>query len=229
MTPSPYDEDIGYQLFLPTTFTPEVATYRCAERRLLGHILTSHSTVVELGCGKGENLLFVRERGLAYVGVDPSQSYIREAEVIWRNWLGASCSFIVGSADSLADWEPRVSSHPPERVLFMPFNCLGNVADVEAVVDALSRTPATVVVSVFNDAAATLLLRQRYYLSAGFDTVERRSKWGTVCVGPYGFRSTGFDEKILLDAFYKRKYKVRAVPLTPVAFAIVGRTPATLR
>jgi ubiquinone/menaquinone biosynthesis C-methylase UbiE len=59
-------------------------------------------TVVDLGCGSGENSLLLARRGAHVIGVDISESLIRLAQQrLELNGLGGRVQFVVGSSHDL--------------------------------------------------------------------------------------------------------------------------------
>jgi len=67
---------------------------------LLGDV--SGRTVVDFGCGSGENSLLLARRGARVIGVDISESLIRLAQRrLEVNGLGGRAQFVVGSAHDL--------------------------------------------------------------------------------------------------------------------------------
>jgi ubiquinone/menaquinone biosynthesis C-methylase UbiE len=70
---------------------PQPAIVRLAEQGLIA------GDVIDLGCGTGENALYLASRGLAIVGVDAAPTAITQAQEKAR-LRGSSATFIVADA-----------------------------------------------------------------------------------------------------------------------------------
>lgn len=75
---------------------PQPAIVRLAEQGLIG------GDVIDIGCGTGENALYLAARGLEVVGVDAAPTAVARARAKARD-AGSPAEFIVGDALALED------------------------------------------------------------------------------------------------------------------------------
>ena len=74
--------------------------------------------VLDVGCGTGENALYLASRGLEVVGVDASRVAVEMARAK-ADQRGLTCQFHVGNALELAHWEERFDTTVDTGVLHL--------------------------------------------------------------------------------------------------------------
>lgn len=162
--------------------TVAIQVHLAQEIDALNALLTSfahYRHLVEVGCGYGRLLEWSIGKGLSYDGLDLVSWMIQLGQVRSRRllaqypWAHASVHCLPAEAiDTL--FSPSSISTP--RVVFFPFNCLGNVVDVGDVLASVARTSCDVVVSAFNTRPDTTAIRSEYYARCGFSGLESDSR-----------------------------------------------------
>jgi hypothetical protein len=216
-----YSTRSGYRLFEPRSYPPLVREYRRAEYHFVRKLARRADTLIELGCGKAEHLGFARRAGMNYLGVDPSEEYINQALSLYNDGIDGAFSLHCGGAEDVAEWIKMLPGNAGTLLVFMPFNCLGNVTDPFRVMRALRKVPTIFFFSVFSDSPTATRARLRYYNQSGLYVRQARAKWGVVMQGT-GLRSIGFDAQRLQSAAHRSGLKLQISRLGRVGLALWG-------
>lgn len=209
-------------MFADEYLTPAVRAYLDLEAEpLRGEASFTH--LFEVGCGHGRYLLWARERGLDYDGLDIVPWLVEEG----RSRLAAlkssfrRCKLHVGSVEDLhALWiaeglEPRSGS----TIVFFPFNCFGNLARPERVVRSIAATGARVFLSVFATSPEATARRREFYAQSGYAALSTHTMdRGVLFTSAEGMWSFAYDRGHLEKTFDAAGYAlVRSVALGPIA------------
>jgi hypothetical protein len=220
-----YTTSGGYRLFAAPSYTPLVRRYRRAEYLFLKRLARSADTLVELGCGKAEHLASAHAFGLRYLGVDPSRPYIEQARDAISDHPSSAALCCTG-AEQVEEWTAALPARHGRLLLFMPFNCLGNVPDPATVLRAVRRVPATVFFSVFIDSPEATRERRAYYARSGLRVRCDRTRWGVRAQGG-GLDSTGFDARRLQREARRAGLRLRCSRLGKIGLALWGFSQTT--
>jgi len=205
--------DTGGRMANPALFTEAVRQYHEAEERVLAQLTGKFRHLIEVGCGFGRLRAWAKERGLDYDGVDlivtpddQPRSRLHRASV---EEIGAH---VEAGAASL---------------VFLPFNCFGNLARVHAAVLALGRLRCTVAISTFLPVPEATQARLTYYAQCGYTelAVTESDDVGVLITGKEGLSSFAFNKPALRAlADFGGLAVEQLLPLTEIA-ALVVLTP----
>lgn len=163
----------GDALADPALYPPAVARFRESEDALLAAVARGADTLVEVGGMHGLHLEWAHARGLRYLGLDVVERYAADGRERIRQ-LGPDAArlehrFVCGDATKLpAILEQAEVGFPSLRaVLLFPFNSIGNMADLEGVVRAITAVGLPLLISTYQVSAEATAIRRDYYLRSG--------------------------------------------------------------
>ncbi|MBX9695614.1 MAG: class I SAM-dependent methyltransferase, partial [Cyanobacteria bacterium] len=195
--------------------TPELKNYLSAEAEFLGTVMQdgSYKTLIEVGCGYGRYLDWALSRGYHYVGMDIVQWLVDLGQVrtarAKKKFPHLSCGVIRHPAEEIDRAVRELSlDHPEQKALvFFPFNCMGNVAQFDTVVDSLGRSNLDLVVSTFKTDATSTKFRKEYYGKCGYEQLNSRIlKQGLLIISEEGFHAMAYHQDVLVNSFKKRGF-----------------------
>jgi SAM-dependent methyltransferase len=128
------------QLFSPEA-NPLVALCRARVHAALRRHFTSRATLLELGCGTGEDTLALAIRGHRLIACDPAPQMLAraEAKLAAAGW-STSARFVGGGAGTLAeDWEAVGETVDGVFSNFAPLNCELSLAPVRRLLEQALR------------------------------------------------------------------------------------------
>ncbi len=202
--------DTGGRMANPELFTLAVKQYHEAEERALAQLTAKFRHLVEVGCGFGRLRGWARARGLDYDGVD----------------LVATPDAAPGSRLHRASVE-EIGAHVEAgsgSLVFLPFNCFGNLARVHAAVLALGRLRCTVAISTFLPVPEATQARLIYYAQCGYSelVVTESDDVGVLITGKEGLSSFAFNKPALRALAHFGGLGVeQLMPLTQIATLVV--------
>jgi ubiquinone/menaquinone biosynthesis C-methylase UbiE len=151
----------------PSTQPAEIRAFLQAEIELLGDTITDGLAVIDVGCGTGRHLVFLRDRLRIGVGVDYEHRYILEAH---RQAGTGRLHFVTADATRL-----------PIRAGFDFATCLtntwGTMSDKAGVLNEMRRCAprrGTRLLSVF--ATASIPARREWYRRLGHPVVDESAE-----------------------------------------------------
>ncbi|MBX9690490.1 MAG: class I SAM-dependent methyltransferase [Candidatus Obscuribacterales bacterium] len=212
-----YGERKGWRMFDAKSLTPEIKRYLNAESEFLARAMQNgYGTLIEVGCGYGRYMEWALSRNFGYLGldivpwlVDMGQLRAKQAQLKFPN---SRAAVILHAAEDLDKILKNLSAdHPLQNSLvFFPFNCLGNVAHFDMVLDALKNAELDVLVSTFKTDASATKIRKDYYKNCGYEKLNSRIlKQGLLIVSEEGFHAMAYHEDILINAFKKRGFEAK--------------------
>lgn len=204
-------------MFDSNTLTAEIKDYLAAEASFVEQVmLLGYRTVVEVGCGYGRYLHWALQRGYSYVGLDIVPWLIEIAQLravrAKSKYPDLKCEILRHPAEDIARTVKELSLNRPEQraIVFFPFNCLGNVAQFDAVVDSLEASELDVIVSTFKTDAKATKTRKEYYGKCGFQDLNSRIlKQGLLMVSEDGFHAMSYHQEFLANALRKRGFELK--------------------
>lgn len=212
-----YGERKGWRMFDSHTLTLEIESYLRAEAVFLGKTMgAGYKTLIEVGCGYGRYLDWALSRGYSYVGLDIVPWLVELGQMrVTRarsRYPGARCAIYRHPAESIAratrEYCPDLNEH--NALAFFPFNCLGNVARFDTVIDSLKASRLDLVVSTFKTDAVATRIRKDYYGKCGYEQLNSRiMKQGLLIISEEGFHAMAYHREFLVNALKKRGFDLR--------------------
>lgn len=221
-----YSGQRGYRLFQPFSFTPEIGEFLRAQDALVHRLCVNRCRLIEVGCGKAEHGTWAIRRNLQYLGIDPSRPYLNAAErKLQRVGRGQFELALAGINDLPSLLRDASGPQMKTSLVLVPFNCLGNILQIEEAVAALAKVPVTHVISVFHDSPHTTETRRRYYANAGFKAHSYRTRRGICFSSGQALRTLGFNIRALRALWLRAGLRPRIIPLGSVGVAVVSTPP----
>ena len=197
--------------------TPELKGYLSAEAEFLGKVAKAggYKTLIEVGCGYGRYLDWALSRGYHYLGMDIVQWLVELGQLrtarAKKKFPDLSCGVIRHPAEEIDRAVRELAlDHPEQKALvFFPFNCMGNVAQFDTVVDSLAKTNLDLIVSTFKTDATSTKHRKEYYGKCGYEQLNSRIlKQGLLIISEEGFHAMAYHQDVLVNSFAKRGFEL---------------------
>ncbi len=214
-----YGERKGWRMFDSRALTPEITRYLKAEALFLERAMktSGYRTLIEVGCGYGRYLDWSLSRSYNYLGMDIVQWMVElgklRSKKARKKYPELSCSIIRHAAEEISRAIKELSIDHPENkaLIFFPFNCMGNVASFEKVIDSLKETGLDIVVSTFRTDAISTKVRKEYYSNCGYEQLNSRIlKHGLLIISEEGFHAMAYHQDVLVNAFSRRGFELAA-------------------
>lgn len=203
-----YGRRFGYRMFDANYLTEDIYSFLAAEKDAFSNFLDldKFDTVIEVGCGYGRYTKTVIEQEKQYVGIDLISWLIE-----FGDWYSSVSNSMVGSESitlktlSIVNIESLIlNANFKKPVVFLPFNCLGNLSYFETVVQTLSKLGITIACSLFNDHKTTTKSRLEYYDKCGLTGLHNQNfDTGAVITSTEGFDSVGYN-LVYFENFMKK-------------------------
>ncbi|XOU94692.1 MAG: methyltransferase domain-containing protein [Candidatus Kerfeldbacteria bacterium] len=171
-----YANGLGDQLIDESCYPQSIKDFLRDEEAYLTIISSSFDILVEVGCMHGRYLDWTVKNGKKYIGIDPVKRYI----TVGKNSVSSleldpeDYKFILGSAEDLPLLLSDVLSNQSKgRVLLLfPFNCIGNMSDLSAVLKSVHDTGFSYLISTYNTDSYANYCRMEYYQQCGFKMIK---------------------------------------------------------
>ncbi len=121
---------------------PLIAMMRARVMRAVDRYFPEPATLLEIGCGTGEDALALLERGHSVVACDPAPSMIAtaRAKVAAARGPGAPIEFVHGTVETIADsWSSRGRAVDGIFSNFAPLNCELSLAPLRLLLERSLR------------------------------------------------------------------------------------------
>lgn len=222
-----YASGKGDRLIDRANYSVEVRDYLRREREALRDMLRVFDVLVEVGCMHGRHLDDALDVGCAYVGIDPVDRYIASGhrrcadEAIDSRRARFVCADAADLVPVIADAARGVWG---ERVLvFLPFNCFGNIQDPTRTLDALAVGMWPFFISAFRTTCFANAHRASYYANCGYDGVRGLPvPDGVRFVSDDGLDTTAYHPAVVTEWFLRRGVHVRVRGVARVGLAFVA-------
>ena len=204
-----FDTTLADRLMDPECFSTEIKEYLNQEREMVSAIESFIDVLVEVGCMNGRYLDWALKYKKRYIGIDIVARHIsagRRASL--EQGLSADCcEFLLGNAEEIAQLvRPENLKVDRDRcVLLFPFNCFGNVLNIERLLQSLQQTELPFVISSYQLTEYATACRFEYYTRCGYRDVQIFcDQKGVSFVSPDGLKTTAYAPehlKPLFDAY----------------------------
>jgi len=160
-----YDAGAGDRLVNPSCYPSPIKTYLADEEDLLNSQQGTFTMMVEVGCMEGRYLIWAKNAGKRYLGLDVVPRYIREGR------RRASSGHIRGARFELCDARllyaelKRRDLIPQGQlpIFVYPFNSFGNMDETEKVIVSLLQTRFPFLIFSYGIDDLSTAVRQEYY------------------------------------------------------------------
>lgn len=171
-----YEDSIGSNLLNPENYPTEVKNYLEEEKMHVTKSIKSSGKrlLMEIGCFDATYLRWCYKNNIKYVGLDIVEKYIAEGKRR-ANFFGISengyelIRFDACDLISIAEKSILFNQFNKAEVLILfPFNCLGNIQEVDRVIQCLHSLKIDFIISNFNTNDFTNSVRLIYYENCGY-------------------------------------------------------------
>ena len=224
-----YHESQGRNLLNPEKYPEEVKAYLQKEKQILSQLKPHFKVLVEVGCFDGTYLQFCHRHRKKYIGIDINLEYLEEGkhkadffntptqEYEFHN-LNAQNLHEIKSASQL------FQSTPKEEILVMfPFNCLGNIPNVQSVIDSLNTLGLAYFISNFNTTNEATKVREQYYGNCDYDTIIKRvDNDGVRFTSIDGLNSVAYDLNFLITKFIHTNTNTQMIHINGIGIGLLN-------
>ncbi|MBD1601359.1 class I SAM-dependent methyltransferase [Pseudomonas typographi] len=220
-----YASGSGDRLFSDDHFPPAISAFLQSERALLAAAARHKHAIVEIGCHEGTHAEWCRAAGKHYLGVDPVERYIRQGLAKQPDFGERECKLVVGSAEQIDEIIVRELDGilPSDILIFIPFNCFGNITAVESAVGSIARSGCSLLLSAYQTSLPALLARFSYYAACGYNPLTlSRSERGELFHDNNGLHTYAY-AAAWLSALFSRF----AMTVTPIRHGGIGQAYVT--
>lgn len=215
----------------PRLLPGAVRRYLALEAELVAAFVPPGGTLVEVGCMDGLHLDLAADRGLRYIGVDIVERYAeagrRRIAALAEAGRGRRPPHLFLLADA-ARLDAELSGRLEEgeeaatRVVF-PFNSIGNMQDLDAVLAALRRLGLPFLLGSYRTTERAGALRREYYASCGSSLRgERVDRRGVAFLVDEGHEIVSFHPAYLHLRAGVHGLRLRRVDLSELGVAYAG-------
>jgi len=202
-----YECELGDRLIEDARYPVVIRNYLRAERGLLERIAPQFNALIEIGCMRARHADWAVSHGKRYLGLDIVSRYIREGRTHIKNIdSAATCRVALEDAQSLVAVLSRhrlfLSGHLP--IAFFPFNSIGNVSDVRAVVKALTLSSLPFIIATYGTDQYSTKCRGRYYARCDYRNLRiRQTDKGVHFSSSDGLSTYAYGQKFIESLFPK--------------------------
>lgn len=196
-----YAEAGGENMFDSRFLTPAIRRYLAEESGLLTRIFAErgYTHLIEVGCGYGRYLKWALAGDVHYDGIDLVDWMTEFGQVRLEQLAGVKpelhrAIYNLG-VEALPEllFERRRVDGPVRTLALFPFNCFGNLENLEETLQALRGMGCDVLIATYDRHEEATMERLAYYERCGY----RRLAWedtpdGTLITSQEGFRSLAF-------------------------------------
>lgn len=214
-----YSSGQGWNMFNSALLTQELREFLQEEIEFVDYVTSRMgrqcSRLVEIGCGYGRYLEWASRRGLSYFGLDlvpwladMGSLRAQQLQMQFPNWQGHVENASVDQIDQILLAQTQIDITAGRPLVLFPFNCFGNLNRVEAVMQALSRLGADVLISTFKDDEETITIRKAYYQNCGYETnlTHSRISNGVLIQADEGLRAYAYSIRYLKELFERHGF-----------------------
>jgi len=222
-----YGNGQGDRLIDPLFYPKGIKLFLEDEEKLLKLLVPFFDLLIEVGCMHGRYLCWAIRRKKSYIGIDVVERYIfagkqRLGEL---KTLSDQCSFILGSAEDIAD-----TIHPNDLgvdvgrcLAFFPFNSFGNMPNPKSVVKSLAQSGLPFCVSSYRIVQKATECRMRYYRNCGYGRIKTsRGRNGVRFSSPDGLNTIAYDPTFLRGMFASNNVDARSMPFSQIGMAYLS-------
>ncbi|WP_114195802.1 hypothetical protein [Edaphovirga cremea] len=151
---------IAYGLFKNENFPDSIVSYLDVQSKIIASILVNYKGLLEVGCGKAENLPIAVQCGVSYLGVDPVLDYVSDSLSLCEK---ENAQVVVGYAENIKQIIADYNVY--DFLLLYPFNCIGNMENYIEVCKALTSTNSDYIIFSYSIDEPSVSERIKYYSS----------------------------------------------------------------
>ncbi|MCD5973013.1 class I SAM-dependent methyltransferase [Pseudomonas quasicaspiana] len=220
-----YASGAGDRLFSDEHFPTAISAFLQSERTLLAGAATHKKAIVEVGCHEGTYAKWAKAAGKLYLGVDPVERYIRQGLAKHSDLDVTECKLVVGNAEQVDEIIARELDGilPNDILIFIPFNCFGNITDVESAVGSIARSGCSLFLSSYQTSPLALSARFSYYAACAYNPlILSRTERGELFHDNKGLHTYAYAAEWLTDLFSRF-----AITVSPVLHGEIGQAFVT--
>lgn len=200
-----YADRCGWKMFDTGSLTPAVREFLSEEAVALEGLMASRQLdhLIEIGCGYGRYLRWAMARGYRYDGFDIVDWMVKigrlRAKVANSQAGGERCRVHLASVVDI-DRVLQVAERPlPGRpIILFPFNCFGNLPQIDGTLLALRAVGVDLAISGFTPDAGSTQARTEYYANCGDNGLQsQETRSGTLISSADGLRSYAYSVEFM--------------------------------
>lgn len=224
-----YHETQGRNLLNQENYPDEVKAYLLKEKQILSQLKPDFKVLIEVGCFDGTYLQFCHRHRKKYIGIDINPEYLEEGKhkADFFRTPSNEYEFHNLNAQNLHEIKSKSQlfmSTPKEEILVLfPFNCLGNIPNVQSVIDSLNNLGLAYFVSNFNTTHEATRVRERYYGNCDYDTVlQQVGSEGVRFTSIDGLNSVAYDLNFLINKFIHTNPHTQMVHINGIGIGLIN-------
>lgn len=216
-----YSND-GTEILNDGNYTPELEFFLKEQKILFNQAINqskeieNYDTLIEVGCGVGENLDIASKNHLNYLGLDfsPNKILLFNKRIKQNTYhlndkytYKAECIDILDFFDQEHLMQFENSKKP---IIIFPFNVIGNIAPVSLLLSKLKMHNLDLLISIYNNDTDTIEMRRQYYMNCGYNDIkEDRDATGFLFKSEEGLYTIAYDELYLKNLLTAYGFKVK--------------------
>lgn len=224
-----YHEPNGCNLLNPENYPMEVKAYLEKEKEILSMLKPYFRTLIEVGCFDGRYQLWAHRFNRKYVGIDINDTYLEEGKhrAEFYNIPKGDYEFFNLNAQNLfeiGDLGTIFRNTPTNNLLVVfPFNCLGNIPNVAAVIDSLNKLKLAYFISNFNTTEEATAVRNTYYNNCRYDSITQdNERDGIRFKSNDGLNSIAYDSNFLFENFVRHNPNAKLMNITGIGIGVIN-------
>lgn len=201
-----FETTLADRLMDPECFSAEIKDYLKQETAMVNAIESFIDVLIEVGCMNGRYLDWAIEHKKRYIGIDIVARHIGAGRraVLERGLPADSCQFLLGNAEEISQLIPpeTLLVDKARTLLLFPFNCFGNVVNVNRLMESLQRIDLPFFISSYQLTEYATACRFEYYKRCGYREINVfRDEAGVSFSSPDGLKTTAYHPEHLQQLF----------------------------
>lgn len=216
--PTLYASGIGDRLIDAARYPVEIRKFLESEADALERLAGTFDRLVEVGAMEGRHVDWALARDKRYIGIDATRKYVEAgvAQLRERKLPKDRFSLLHARAEELHRL-PELRDKT-RSLLFFPFNSIGNMDELGAVLRSLAAVGMPYLISTYTTSEEATNARASYYANCAFDGLRRSDDERGVC-----FRSCdGLCSIAFNHDYFLRVCRINALAVESVRLGAFG-------
>jgi hypothetical protein len=220
-----YKSGLGTSLILEENYPEEVHRYLLAERELFGAVVMDFKVITEVGCMHGRYLDCVLENDRCYLGIDIVESYLKEGEAIAKLKSHGSGRYRFECVDARqihekVGMENVFGSSPCDNLILYPFNSIGNMTGIDAVISSLVHSKYPFLICTYKTDKESTLVRFDYYNRCRYNQLTCiHMENGIRFISSDGLDTTAYERNWFINKFLEMGAVIYPIPISKIGVA----------
>jgi hypothetical protein len=214
-----YSNNGGDEILHDVNYPEEIVNYLAAQETQIEERLKTkkYTALFEIACGDAQNLEIARKHQVHYYGIDFVDDCIRRAKTK-INELGLQKTAQVKCMSALDLNTATTPIQSNEKVLcILPFNCIGNIGNVIALIDSLDKLGYDVMISTYKLNGIANAARAKYYKNCGYQNLQREeNEVAEIFTSDEGLHSVSYQIEYMKDIFSRTNYQLTVSNITDI-------------